>query len=224
MWVLEVEGRFQDMKTNLRILLIEDNLADAELIVRELEGFVFSFSLTRIQTEAELCHELEARPPDLILSDHGLPSLSGFKALEIAREKRPKLPFIFVSGSNDQGMVVEMYEQGATDYVFKRDLGDLKSAVFSALNPPPEPPPATETATRPAPAQPELKLQLCQCSPAPPVFTPAIGHLLFCPQCHRARDEAGGIVQMENYCCGNCTEIVVTRQTCAECGQQRWWN
>src|SRR6266498_2625979 len=121
------------MKTNLRILLLEDDATDAELIAQGLKSSGFSFRLARIETESDLRRELERDTPDLILSDHGLPSFDGFKALEIVRETRPTLPFIFVSGSNDQGMVAKMYEEGATDYVFKHDLGDLKTAVHDAL-------------------------------------------------------------------------------------------
>ena len=138
------------MQPKLRILLVEDDVVDAELVAHELEASGFSFSLTRVQTEADFRRELEKGLPDLILSDHGLPSFSGFKALEITREVSPELPFIFVSGSNDQGMVADMYVDGATDYVFKRDLGDLKAAVLRALNPQAEGQPSptgSETAT-----------------------------------------------------------------------------
>jgi CheY-like chemotaxis protein len=205
------------MKTKLQILLLEDSVADAELIAHELERAGFSFSMTRVQTEKDFCHELETVPPDLILSDHGLPSFDGFKALEIVRESLPQLPFIFVSGSNDQGMVVEMYEQGATDYVFKRDIGDLKTAIHNALEPsfkvlpPPEP-----QKTIPFSAQSELKLQFSIESLAPPVFSPTVGHLHFCPRCCRARDETNRIVLMEDYC-RNRVEVVIARQICAEC-------
>lgn len=127
------------MKTKLRILLLEDNDVDARLIRHELKTSGFDFHLERIQSEAELRHEMEAAAPDLILSDHGLPSFDGFKALEIVRDKHPELPFIFVSGSNDQGMVERMYDAGATDYVFKDDIRDLAPAVREALAPPSEP-------------------------------------------------------------------------------------
>jgi CheY-like chemotaxis protein len=207
------------MKTKLRILLLEDDVADAALIAQELEAAGFSFQLTRIQTEAELRQELERATPDLILSDHGLPAFNGFKALDIARAVCPELPFIFVSGSNDQGMVAEMYEQGATDYVFKRDVGDLKSAVLRALE--------REAGVQPLPsepgtipAQPELKLQIPIASPLQPVLTPAIGHLLFCPQCRQARDERNQIVPLENYF-GRIAEVVVLRQLCEECDHPR---
>jgi CheY-like chemotaxis protein len=129
------------MMEKLRILLLEDSANDAELIKHELEEGGFAFSLTRVETKATFLRELET-PLDLVLSDHGLSEFSGFSALEIIRSKFPQLPFIFVSGSNDQQMVVDMYEQGATDYVFKRDLMDLRSAVHNALEAQSEPPPA----------------------------------------------------------------------------------
>jgi CheY-like chemotaxis protein len=214
---LEKLNWFKVMTDKLRILLLEDSAADAEMIKHELEEAGFSFSLTRVETEAMFLRELEAEP-DLVLSDHGLPSFSGFSALEIVRSTLPQLPFIFVSGSNDQEMVVDMYEQGATDYVFKRDLKDLRSAVHHALEPQPEPPTAKyETMlSSTQSAQPELQLKLPALRSAAPVFAPAIGHLLFCPHCHRSWDEFGNIVRMEDYC-GNHIESVVIRQACGEC-------
>jgi CheY-like chemotaxis protein len=208
------------MTSKLRILLLEDSVADAALIEHELEANGFSFTMTRVETEEAFRQELEAGPPDLILSDHNLPELDGFKALEIVRVQRQRLPFIFVSGSNDQGMVVEMYEQGATDYVFKRDLGDLRAAVTEALDIPPEALPPV-TARRSTFEHPELELNL---SPAPPFpkITPVIGHLFFCPQCRRARDEEGRSVLMEDYC-GTRQEIIVLHRVCTECKEPLWW-
>lgn len=203
------------MKTKLRILLVEDDVADAELIVYQLQCAGFAFFLTRVQTETEFRRELEAELPDLILSDHGLPSFSGFAALEIARTEYPTLPFIFVSGSNDQGMVAHMHDAGATDYVFKRDLGDLRDAILEALDLPAEPP-TQRIETHRRSTQPELKLQLPPAPATPPAFLLTIGQLHFCPQCLKARDEIGRTVTMENYC-ANRAEILVLRQLCPDC-------
>lgn len=203
------------MKTKLRILLVEDDVADAELIVHQLQRAGFSFFLTRVQTEADFRRELETELPDLILSDHGLPSFSGFAALEIARTEYPTLPFIFVSGSNDQGMVAHMHEAGATDYVFKRDLGDLRGAILEALDLPAEPP-VQRGKTQSRSTQPELKLQLPPAPANSPAFLPTIGQLHFCPRCLKARDEIGRVVTMENYC-ANRAEILVLRQVCDNC-------
>ncbi len=208
------------MRTKLRILLLEDDVADAELITQELESSGLSFSLKRVETEHEFRHELGEATPDVILSDHGLPSFSGFRALEITQEEHPELPFIFVSGSNDQGMVAHMHDEGAADYVFKRDIKDLKPAIENALETPPETPPVlTDTD---AALQPELPLPLPPAPQPPPrTFPPVIGQLRFCPCCHQARDEAGRIVRMEDYCDAR-VEIVVIRETCEACERMRW--
>jgi CheY-like chemotaxis protein len=202
----------------LRILLLEDDAFDADLIVHELEASGFPFELERILTEAELRHELEKQSPDLILSDHGLPSFDGFTALDIVRELRPDLPFIFVSGSNDQGMVARMYEQGATDYVFKRDLGDLKMAVASALDLPPKP--REEKVFMP---QPELKLQLPPSTAKQAGIALPLGRLTFCPHCRQTWDETGRLVDVERYL-GSHAEVVTLRQLCAECAKSRGLN
>ena len=195
------------MRSELKILLLEDDATDAELIAHELEASGFAFRLARIHAENELRREMETETPDLILSDHGLPSFSGFKALEIVREKHPQLPFIFVSGSNDQGMVAQMYEAGATDYVFKRDIGDLKTAVRQALELPTGAPPPVEH---------ELELNALPAS----TTQPTAGRMLFCPQCRRSWDETGKPIEMENYC-GTHAEIVVIRQLCPGCDSPR---
>ena len=201
----------------LRILLLEDDAFDADMIVHELEASGFSFELERILTEVELRRELE-KLPDLILSDHGLPSFDGFTALDIVREVRPDLPFIFVSGSNDQGMVARMYEQGATDYVFKRDLGDLKTAVASALDLPPQR--REEKILSP---QPELKLHLPPATTKQPVISLPLGRLSFCPNCRQTWDEAGRLVDVERYL-GSHAEVVTLRKFCTDCATARGMN
>jgi CheY-like chemotaxis protein len=202
------------MQTQLHILLVEDSKFDAELIEHALEELSRPFQLSRIQSEAELKHHLDRQTPDLILSDHGLPSFSGFKAPEIVRLTHPELPFIFVSGSNDQQMVVDMYDCGATDYVFKRDLHDLIPAVRRALdrsadtsllmsvsgNPPePKPTPAERTA-------------------APTDNLSLVGHLAFCPDCGQTHDVAGSLVRLEEFLRSH-SEVLVLRRTCAQCSQ-----
>ena len=195
------------MNTNLRILLVEDDAADAELIEQQLRDSGLSFSLVRVQTEGDFRHHLQAESPDVILSDHGLPSFSGFKALEITRADFPKKPFIFVSGSNDQGMVADMYEQGATDYVFKRDLGDLKTAVLKALD---------EVIEKQSPYLAESRAETGTSSPSVPQVTGVCGSISFCPRCWQALDELGQPVLMESYCTSR-PEVMVRRKVCSRC-------
>ncbi len=83
------------MNTNLRILLLEDSPADAKLIERELFRDGFNFFLSCVRTESELRHELAEAPPDLVLSNHHLTELDGFRAMAIVQLLRPRLPFYF---------------------------------------------------------------------------------------------------------------------------------
>lgn len=211
------------MKKKLRILLLEDDPAEAELIAQELADDGFGFSLTRVQTEADLFRELDDDPPDLVLSDHGRPTFDGIRALDITRQLQPRLPFIFISGSNNLGTIVEMYEHGASDYVFKHDLEYLPAALRGALKLPSDASLAAKPEPLPAPTQFASGRLLPKTLPLPPVSMPVIGHLSFCPRCRQARDESDRIVGLEDYC-GGSIEIIVTHQFCTECDQSHQWS
>lgn len=194
------------MKSNLRILLLEDSLADAKLIESELLRNGFSFTVSRVQAEGELRSELALAQPDLVLSNHVLPKLDGFAALAIVRLAFPAVPFIFVSASNDQQMVCDMFEEGASDFVFKRDLGDLAFAVTKATGVQPDPALAAAV-----PENPPAEI-------LPQLSIPDSGSLVLCPQCQQARDESGQVVTLADYCFHR-AESVVTRRICEECGR-----
>jgi len=194
------------MNSPLRILLLEDSLADAELIERELSREGFNFILARAQTEDELRRELAASPPDLILSNHHLPQLGGFQALAIVHEMCPQMPFIFVSGSNDQQMVCDMYEEGANDYVFKRDLQELESAVGRAAG------------VQPGPVAAPRAKEARQAGLLPQLIIPSYGVLSLCPNCHQARDEDGRVVPLEDYCFHR-IECLVICKPCEDCSR-----
>jgi DNA-binding NtrC family response regulator len=122
------------MKEHLQILMVEDSTADALLIEYELRKAGVRFSCVRVENREDFLGELDRGFPDLILSDHGMPCFDGFTALELAQERCPRVPFIFVTGASDQAMMVEMLESGATDFVFKNRLGDLVPSVERALD------------------------------------------------------------------------------------------
>jgi CheY-like chemotaxis protein len=194
------------VKSPLHILLIEDNQFDAELIAHELRKLGQPFCVDTIQSEQELRRTLDHQSPDLILSDHGLPSFDGFTALDIVREARPEMPFIFVSGSNDQQMVVDMYDRGANDYVFKRDLVDLCPAVQRALKKKPESePPATipEQPGKTVAAVPTSRLD---------------NQLLFCPRCRQTRDTTGNLVEISQVLAAF-SEATLRRRPCPSCAK-----
>jgi signal transduction histidine kinase len=121
------------VKTEIRILLLEDNAADADLICRSLRESGIAFSARLVDSRAGFARGLEQSPPDLILSDFSLPSFDGYSALSMAREKYPDVPFIFVTGSLGEEVAIETLKKGATDYVLKHRLARLAPSVHRAM-------------------------------------------------------------------------------------------
>src|SRR5882724_9078540 len=113
--------------------MVEDSADDALLMSFELRRGGVSFQSKRVDTREQFLNALDTQPPDVILSDHGLPSFDGFSALAIAREKVPNVPFIFVTGSLGEETAVLALKSGATDYVLKHNLAKLAAAVHRAL-------------------------------------------------------------------------------------------
>jgi PAS domain S-box-containing protein len=121
------------VKSALRILLLEDNNHDAELIQELLEADYFVCDVIHAQTREEFVAGLEDAGLDLILADYRLPSFDGLSALQLALNARADLPFIFVSGSLGEEVAIEAVKIGATDYVVKSRLSRLVPSVQRAL-------------------------------------------------------------------------------------------
>jgi formate hydrogenlyase transcriptional activator len=125
------------MKSSLRILHLEDDATDAQLVQDTLDAGGIACHVRRVETEAEFGTAL--RPGgidpgiDLILADYTLPSFDGLSAFQIAQRDRPELPFIFVSGTIDEELAIEALKTGATDYVFKTRLSRIVPSVQRAL-------------------------------------------------------------------------------------------
>ncbi len=113
--------------------MLEDEARDAEIVEHTLKKAGFDFSLKRVETESSFSRELERFQPNVILSDHGLPSFDGFSALALAASKAPHVPFIFVTGSLGEEMAIQALKSGATDFVLKHRLTMLAPAVHRAL-------------------------------------------------------------------------------------------
>jgi PAS domain S-box-containing protein len=114
--------------------MVEDNPSDADLVSRSLRKAMPDVEIRQVQTERDFVRELEAFRPDLIISDHNLPQFSGHRALTLAREQSPLIPFLLVTGSLDEETAVEYMKAGATDYLLKDRTARLGSAALAALN------------------------------------------------------------------------------------------
>ena len=122
------------MAEPLRILILEDNPVDAELMQFELQEAGLSFTAKVAMTEEDYIRELMECSSDLILSDYDLPKYNGALALAEARRRCPDTPFILVSGAVTEDRAIEILTQGAKDYVLKSRLEQrLAPAVRRAL-------------------------------------------------------------------------------------------
>ncbi len=117
----------------IRVLHIEDNELDAELVSQALRRGGFSASVVMVQEEAEFERELRAHRPDVVLADYNLPQWKGIDALDVLRREGLDIPLILVSGALGDVTAVECIKQGATDYVLKDGLARLPEAVRRAL-------------------------------------------------------------------------------------------
>lgn len=121
------------MEEKLKILILEDVLYDAELIEHVMRRDGVQFSSIIVENKEDYIKALDEYRPDIILSDHSLPSFDGVSALKLAIEISPDTPFFFVSGKIGDEFAVEMLKTGATDYIFKNNLSKLKPAIHRAL-------------------------------------------------------------------------------------------
>ncbi len=121
------------MIDKFRIVILENNPTDIELIEHELKGSGLNFISRTVQSEKEYLKALFEFAPDIILSDYDLPQFDGAEALKIAKEHRPEIPFILVTGAVGEDRAIEILIGGATDYVMKNRLSRLYPAVLRAL-------------------------------------------------------------------------------------------
>jgi two-component system sensor histidine kinase UhpB len=121
------------MKVKLKILLIEDNPADAEMVQRLLQKEKLDFEPCIVMNRVQFLRALEEFHPDLILSDNSLPGFSATEALEIYNQLSLSIPFILVTGTVSEEFAAGIIKLGADDYILKDRLTRLPSAIENAL-------------------------------------------------------------------------------------------
>ena len=119
--------------STLKLLIVEDNLDDVHLVLRELHRGGLNPEWTRVESEHDFVAALQ-NAPDIILSDYSMPRFSGLRALELLRESGRDIPFILISGTVGEDIAVQAMRGGATDYLLKDRLARLASAVRGALS------------------------------------------------------------------------------------------
>jgi PAS domain S-box-containing protein len=120
------------MPQPLKVLIVEDNPSDAELVLAELHRAGFEPEWQRVDSEAAFLEKLEVGW-DLVLSDFQMPGFTGLRALELLRQSGLEIPFILISGTIGEDIAVAAIRGGAADYLMKDRLARLGPAVTHAL-------------------------------------------------------------------------------------------
>lgn len=120
------------MKVHIKILHLEDVKSDAEIIASKVRS-KFDFEGQVVKTRNDFENALVQFSPDVILSDHSLPSFNSIEALKIVRERGISIPFILVTGAVSEEFAAMIIQQGADDYILKDRLERLPNAILLCL-------------------------------------------------------------------------------------------
>ncbi len=122
------------MQRVVRILHLEDNPRDAEVIAGEIETSGVACDITHVSASGGFLAALEQQGAfDVILCDYNVPGYGGMSALAAAREKQPGVPVLVISGAVGEEEAIRCLHAGATDYVLKQRLQRLGPALARAL-------------------------------------------------------------------------------------------
>ncbi len=121
------------MAAPLRVLVVEDSEDDTVLMLRELQGGGYEPTHERVDTAKAMTEALGREKWDVILADYVMPRFSAAAALTLLKESGLDLPFIIVTGTVGEEIVVAAMKAGAHDYLFKGNLARLVPAVEREL-------------------------------------------------------------------------------------------
>jgi DNA-binding response OmpR family regulator len=121
------------MKLPLRVLYLEDDIRDAELVQNTLAADGITSQIRRVETETDFLAALDEGGFEIIMANYSLPGFDGLSALKIAQQRLPEVPFIFVSGTLGEDLAIDALKSGATDYVVKGGLRRLVPSLKRAL-------------------------------------------------------------------------------------------
>jgi signal transduction histidine kinase len=117
----------------LHLLIVEDVMADVELMALTLEAADIPFTYDIADTAITCQQQLQSQLYDAVLSDYRLPDLNGLQAFKLLQQSGQDIPFILVTGSLGEEAAVECIKVGMTDYVLKERLFRLPTVLARAL-------------------------------------------------------------------------------------------
>jgi PAS domain S-box-containing protein len=129
----ELGAKFDAIERKVRILVLEDNPQDSELIMRELKKSICNIDFKFARDKNAFHDALDNFAPDIILTDYTVPGFNGVAAMYLARQHFPDIPTIVVSGTIGEELAVEVLKSGANDYILKSRLNRLGPVTNRAL-------------------------------------------------------------------------------------------
>ena len=121
------------IKKDIKVLLLEDNTTDADLIVRHLTKSGLSFSSKTVESRKAFEEALDTFCPDIILSDYSLPAFDAGSAYKIIKDRELNIPFIIISGTIGEENAVMLIKEGVTDYVSKNNFSSLLQKITRGI-------------------------------------------------------------------------------------------
>ena len=119
--------------TPLRVLIIEDSEADAELNIASLVQGGYDVEWEVVQTADALQAALQRATWDVILSDFTMPGFSAPAALDLVHATGQDIPFLIISGTIGEEAAVTALKAGAHDFLVKGRLSRLIPSIDRAL-------------------------------------------------------------------------------------------
>ncbi|MEO5979668.1 MAG: PAS domain S-box protein [Chryseolinea sp.] len=117
----------------LRIIYLEDEESDMELVKRELTKGGFEFILSWVTNKTEFSSAIAEFAPDIVLSDHSLAAFDSTRAYDMLKEAGLDIPFILITANISEEFAVRMMKEGIADYLLKDRLQRLPNAVRNAM-------------------------------------------------------------------------------------------
>ncbi len=122
------------MEQKLKILHLEDQQSDSELINMQLKQANIQFENITVDTKEEFISALQKFTPDIILADHSVTSFNSLEALKIVKENNLQIPFLLVTTAVSESLVDEIRNEGGNGFILKDNLDTLPEAITNAMD------------------------------------------------------------------------------------------
>ena len=118
-----------------RILHVDDNPNDRELVARELRREMPDVTITEIPDARALDRALENGEFDLVITDYELFWSDGLKIVERLKSRNPDVPVVMFTGSGNEEVAVAAMKAGVLDYITKapNHFSRLRASVQQAV-------------------------------------------------------------------------------------------